>query len=170
MIAKHNFVLSLLVASLSASAASADAPIVQPGAPGQPTLPLDAEKAIEIANTKYSPVDVRFMQDMIPHHHQAIEMAALVADRTNKPEVVDAAGRINASQADEIAFMQNWLEERGETAPNPTAHHAMHTDHTMAGMATPEQMQALADANGTEFDRQFLTLMTKGKSQKPSIV
>ena len=159
MIAKHNFVLSLLIASLAVSAASADAPIVQPGAPGQPTLPLDAKKAIEIANTKYSPVDVRFMQDMIPHHHQAIEMAALVAERTNKPEVVDAAGRINASQADEIAFMQNWLEGRGETAPDPTAHHAMHTDHTMAGMATPEQMQALADANGTEFDRQFLTLM-----------
>ena len=75
MIAKHNLLLPLLIASLAASltalGASADAPIVQPGAPGQPTLPLDADKAIEIANTKYSPVDVRFMQDMIPHHHQA---------------------------------------------------------------------------------------------------
>ena len=155
MMSKYILLLSLLITSY----ASAEAPIVQPGAPGEPTQALKAEDAIRIANTKYSPVDVRFMQDMIPHHHQAIEMAALVAERTNKPEVVDAAGRINASQADEIAFMQNWLTERKETAPDPTAHHAMHTDHEMAGMATPEQMQALADAQGTDFDRLFLTLM-----------
>ena len=155
MMSKYIVLLSLLITSY----ASAEAPIVQPGAPGEPTQALKAEDAIRIANTKYSPVDVRFMQDMIPHHHQAIEMAALVAERTNKPEVVDAAGRINASQADEIAFMQNWLTERKETAPDPTAHHAMHTDHEMAGMATPEQMQALADAQGTDFDRLFLTLM-----------
>ena len=155
MMSKYIVLLSLLITSY----ASADAPIVQPGAPGEPTQALKAEDAIRIANTKYSPVDVRFMQDMIPHHHQAIEMAALVAERTNKPEVVDAAGRINASQADEIAFMQNWLTEREEIAPDPTAHHAMHTDHEMAGMATPEQMQALADAEGTDFDRLFLTVM-----------
>ena len=155
MMSKYIVLLSLLITSY----ASADAPIVQPGAPGEPTQALKAEDAIRIANTKYSPVDVRFMQDMIPHHHQAIEMAALVAERTNKPEVVDAAGRINASQADEIAFMQNWLTEREETAPDPTAPHAMHTDHEMAGMATLEQMQALADAEGTDFDRLFLTLM-----------
>ena len=155
MMSKYILLSSLLITSY----ASAEAPIVQPGAPGEPTQALKAEDAIRIANTKYSPVDVRFMQDMIPHHHQAIEMAALVAERTNKPEVVDAAGRINASQADEIAFMQNWLTERKETAPDPTAHHAMHTDHEMAGMATPEQMQALADAQGTDFDRLFLTLM-----------
>ena len=155
MMGKYILLLSLLITSY----ASADAPIVQPGAPGEPTQALKAEDAIRIANTKYSPVDVRFMQDMIPHHHQAIEMAALVAERTNKPEVVDAAGRINASQADEIAFMQNWLTEREEIAPDPTAHHAMHTDHEMAGMATPEQMQALADAEGTDFDRLFLTVM-----------
>ena len=123
---------SLLLVGFLASGALANAPIVQPGAPGQPTKALDAEQAIEIANTKYSPVDVRFMQDMIPHHHQAVEMAALVAERTNNPEVVDAAGRINAAQADEIEFMQNWLKERGEQAPDPTAHHAMHIDHEMA--------------------------------------
>ena len=63
-------------------------------------------------------------------------MAELVADRTNRPELVDVAGRINVSQRDEIEFMQQWLRERGEHVPDPTAHEAMHTTHKMAGMAT----------------------------------
>ena len=136
-----------------------DAPIVQPGAPGEPTRPLSADEAISIAGTSYSPDDVRFMQDMIPHHHQALQMAALVADRTNRPELVDVAGRIEVSQQDEIEFMQQWLAERGENVPDPTAHHAMHTEHRMAGMASPEQMADLAAASGTAFDRLFLQLM-----------
>jgi uncharacterized protein (DUF305 family) len=137
----------------------AQAPIIQPGAPGDSPRELSAEEAIEIADTSYSPADAQFMHDMIPHHHQAIEMAALVADRTNRPELIDAAGRINASQGDEIEFMQQWLRERGERVPDPTAHEAMHTDHSMAGMATPEQMAELAAAEATAFDRLFLTLM-----------
>jgi uncharacterized protein (DUF305 family) len=136
-----------------------DAPIIHPGAPGTPAKELSPEEAIEIADSSYSPDDVRFMQDMIPHHHQAIEMAALVADRTNRPEIIDAAGRINGSQNDEIAFMQQWLQSRGEDVPEPTAHEAMHTTHKMAGMATPEQMAELAQSEGTDFDRLFLTLM-----------
>jgi len=142
-----------------ASLVAAGSPIVHPGAPGEPTRELSAEEAIRIANTSYSPADSQFMQDMIPHHHQAIEMAALVADRTNNPDLIDVAGRINASQDDEIAFMQNWLRERGEPVPEPTAHDAMHTTHKMAGMATPEQMAELAAAKGIDFDRLFLTLM-----------
>jgi uncharacterized protein (DUF305 family) len=149
--------LALLLATLSAQAQ--DAPIVQPGAPGEPSQELSAEQAISIAGTSYSPDDVRFMQDMIPHHHQALEMAALVADRTNRPELVDVAGRINVSQQDEIEFMQGWLAERGENVPDPAAHHAMHIEHRMAGMASPEQMANLAAASGTAFDRLFLQLM-----------
>ena len=99
------------------------------------------------------------MQDMIPHHQQAVEMAGLVADRTNRPELSDAAGRINLSQRDEIEFMEKWLRHRGETVPDPSDHAAMHTDHRMAGMATPEQMAELAASRGTDFDRQFLRLM-----------
>jgi uncharacterized protein (DUF305 family) len=137
----------------------AQVPIIQPGAPGDPVRELNADEAIEIADTSYSPADAPFMQDMIPHHHQALEMAALVADRTNRPELIDAAGRINASQGDEIEFMQQWLRERGERVPEPTAHEAMHTSHEMAGMASPEQMAELAAAEGTAFDRLFLTLM-----------
>ncbi len=142
-----------------AAAYEAQVPIIQPGAPGEPARELSAAEAIEIANTGFSPDDSRFMQDMIPHHHQAVEMAALVADRTNRPELIDVAGRIDASQGDEIEFMQQWLRERGEKVPDPTAHEAMHTDHEMAGMATPEQMAELAASDGTAFDRLFLKLM-----------
>lgn len=144
---------------LASAAAAADSPIVLPGAPGEPARELTADEAIAIASTSYSPADARFMQDMIPHHHQAVEMAALVAERTNRPELIDVAGRIDASQADEIEFMQQWLRERGERVPEPTAHDAMHTSHAMAGMATPAQMAELAAVEGTDFDRLFLTLM-----------
>ncbi len=135
------------------------APIVQPGAPGEPVRDLSANEAVQIASNSYSPADVQFMQDMIPHHHQAIEMSQLVAERTNNAEVIEIAGRIDASQGDEIEFMQTWLSDRGEAVPDPTAHHAMHTSHQMAGMASPEQMAQLADTNGAEFDRLFLQLM-----------
>ncbi len=149
--------LALLIVSTCALAQ--EAPILNPGAPGEPSQEMSAEQAISIAGTSYSPDDVRFMQDMIPHHHQALQMAELVADRTNRPELVDVAGRINASQKDEIEFMQQWLSERGESVPDPTAHHAMHMSHQMAGMASPEQMADLAAADGTAFDRLFLQLM-----------
>jgi uncharacterized protein (DUF305 family) len=141
------------------SAAFADVPILQPGAPGDTPRQISPAEAIRIARTSHSPDDVRFMQDMIPHHHQAVEMAALVADRTNNSELIDVAGRIDAAQGDEIAFMQNWLRERGEPMPQPDAHHAMHTSHQMAGMATPEQMAELAAAESAAFDQLFLQLM-----------
>ena len=152
-----SFVVLLLLAL--ASTGVAQVPIVHPGAPGEPVRELSAEEAIEIADNSYSPDDVQFMWDMIPHHHQALEMAELVAERTNRPELLDVAGRINASQGDEIEFMQGWLRDRGEEVPDPTAHHAMHTSHQMAGMASPEQMTELAAAEGIDFDRLFLQLM-----------
>jgi len=142
-----------------ATVAMAQVPIIQPGAPGDSARELSAEEAIEIANTSYSPDEVQFMQDMIPHHNQATQMADLVADRTNRPELVDVAGRINVSQRDEIDFMGQWLRKRGERVPDPTAHDAMQTDHKMAGMATPQQMAELAAVESTDFDRMFLQLM-----------
>jgi len=141
------------------TAATAQTPIVQPGAPGESAQELTADEAIDIAVTSHSPDDVRFMQDMIPHHNQAVQMADLVEDRTNRPEVVDAAGRITLSQQDEMEFMEQWLSDRGEPVPDPTDHGAMHTSHRMAGMATPEQMAELAASEGTDFDRMFLQLM-----------
>ena len=143
----------------AATLAADQSPIVQPGKPGEPARELTAEEAINVAVSSYSPYDVRFMQDMIPHHQQAVQMAALVADRTNRPELTDAAGRISLSQRDEMEFMEQWLTDRGEPLPDPSDHAAMHTDQRMAGMASPEQMTDLAAATGTAFDRLFLQLM-----------
>ena len=158
-IASNRAAASAILLGFSVFALAQEVPIVQPGPPGEAPRTLTADEAIEVANTSYSPDDVTFMQDMIPHHNQAMQMAELVAERTNRPEIVDVAGRINVSQQDEIQFMQQWLRERGERVPSPTAHDAMHTDHRMAGMATPRQMEDLAAASGTDFDRMFLQLM-----------
>jgi uncharacterized protein (DUF305 family) len=153
---------SLLYVALLAAASApalAQVSIVNPGAPGQDPRELSADEAVRIAASRHSPADVRFMQDMIPHHHQALELAALVGGRTNSPALIEAAGRIESSQRDEIAFMQQWLAERGERVPDPRSHAAMHTSHEMAGMVSAEDMAALARAEGTEFDRQFLQRM-----------
>jgi uncharacterized protein (DUF305 family) len=149
-----------LLLSASGIAHAQSAPIVQPGAPGQASKTLTAEQATKLAEASYTASDAAFMQHMIVHHQQAVEMAVLVKDRTNTEELVEIAGRIEASQADEIAFMKGWLGERGEPLEDPKmAGHGAHKHHMMAGMASPEQMKALEAAKGVEFDRQFLTLM-----------
>jgi uncharacterized protein (DUF305 family) len=150
---------SAILLGYAAAGLADDAPIVLPGAPGEAAQTISAAEAIEVSNTSYSKDDVQFLTDMIPHHNQAVQMADLVADRTNRPELVDVAGRIDVSQADEIDFMQQWLRTRGESVPEPTAHSAMHTSHKMAGMASPEDMAKLAEQKGTDFDRMFLSLM-----------
>ena len=136
-----------------------DVPILQPGAPGNATRQIDAETAVAIANSSYTVADVDFMQDMIIHHHQALLMAILAAQSTNNQAILDLAGRIDVSQADEINFMQGWLQEREEQVPDPIAEHSEHTHHNMMGMATPEQMAQLAELKSTDFDRLFLQLM-----------
>lgn len=110
-----------------------------------------------------SPADVRFMQGMIHHHAQAIEMVNLMAARTKMPAMLSLGERINVSQRDEIAMMQNWLREHHESAPDPLPHLGMdmgdHDMPMMPGMLTKAQMDALAAAKGAEFDRLFLTGM-----------
>ncbi|MEL7480737.1 MAG: DUF305 domain-containing protein [Pseudomonadota bacterium] len=151
-----------------------DAPIVLPGAPGEDVRELSADEAVEIAESSYSPDDVVFMTEMIPHHAQAVEMANLVEARSNHPEITDIAGRIKASQSDEIEFMKGWLSERDQPVPGAEdggdhgehgghgAHHGM-DEAAMArmGMATGAQMATLAEVEGVEFDRLFLTLMIR---------
>ena len=148
----------LLMPSVSISGIS-DVPILQPGAPGNATREIDAETAVAIANSSYTVADVDFMQDMIIHHHQALLMAKLAAPSTNNQAIRDLAGRIDVSQADEISFMQGWLQQREEQVPDPTAEHSEHTHHNMMGMATPEEMTQLAESKSTDFDRLFLQLM-----------
>ena len=145
-------------------AADPNVAIVQPGAPGQAGRVLDAAEAAKIAANSYSRDDVRFLQDMIPHHAQAVEMVALIKGRTNNEDMIAIGDRIDTAQADEMAFMRDWLTERGETVPAAHAHHGgedTHMFHADMGMATPEQMAELATLEGTAFDEMFLRLMIR---------
>lgn len=146
------------VALPAAAMANDPAPIVQPGLPGQASRTLTAEEATKLTDTRYAPGDVAFMQHMIVHHEQAVEMAALVKQRTNNAAIVKIANRIDASQKDEMKFMTTWLTERKE----PLQMAGMEHHHqAMKGMATPEEMAALAASSGTAFDQLFLKLMVK---------
>jgi uncharacterized protein (DUF305 family) len=165
--------MTLLIAAACAHQPSqmadepAPRPVVQPGAPGEETRTVDAEEARVASRTAHTEADVRFMRDMIHHHEQAVEMAALVEGRTERPEIHLLARRIELAQRDEIAWMNRWLRQRGEEVPEAGDHpgdhpHHVHHEHhhhghvDMPGMLTPEQMAQLAAARGDEFDRLFL--------------
>jgi uncharacterized protein (DUF305 family) len=107
------------------------------------------------AGPGFTVADVRFMQDMIGHHAQAITMAALATTRAQSNHVLRLAQKIDISQRDEIGFMQEWLRGRGQAVPDSAQAHAMQ----MPGMLTPAQMTQLAATRGRDFDRLFLRFM-----------
>lgn len=133
--------------------------IVQPGAPGAETRDISAARASDLSRVQHTAADVKFMQGMIGHHRQAVEMSALVPSRTTSPSLRLLAERIDVSQADEIKMMEQWLKDRGQPLPGEHAHHA--PGGMMPGMLTPEEMARLAAANGPEFDRLFLEGMIR---------
>ena len=146
------------VLTLGVAASQAQPPIVQPGAPGEPSRSISAAEASDLAGIRFTAADVTFMQGMIPHHAQALEMTALLDARTASDTMRQMARRIELSQEDEIAMMQEWLRERGQTVTETDAHHAPGW-MPMPGMLTPDEMDRLAAADGVEFDRLFLELM-----------
>lgn len=136
------------------------APIVQPGAPGQPSQVITPEKAADLSHVQYTGADIKFMQGMIGHHQQAVEMVAMVPQRTSWADLKMLAKRIDLSQQDEIGMMEHWLQVRGQQVPARNAMH-MHGAMLMPGMLTPDEMKQLQEANGSEFDRLFLEGMIK---------
>jgi uncharacterized protein (DUF305 family) len=144
----------------AATAVASHPPIVQPGAPGQASHEITADKAADLSHVQFTDADAKFMQGMIGHHAQAIEMTDLLYSRTNRDDMRALAKRIDISQADEINMMKHWLEVRGQEVPNEHAHH-MHGATLMPGMLTQEEMDRLAAAKGDEFDRLFLEGMIK---------
>jgi uncharacterized protein (DUF305 family) len=134
--------------------------VVQPGAPGQSGRSLSAEDLRSLSPPAHTPADTRFMQRMIPHHAQALGMAALVKDRTTNADLTLLARRIEVSQQDEIDQMSRWLRDRGEEVPQAHASHEGH-DTLMPGMLNAEQMGQLVAARDTRFDRLFLEFMIR---------
>src|SRR5262245_20757052 len=135
-------------------------PIVQPGAPGEPSKVIETAQATDLSHVQATDADVKFMQGMIGHHQQAVEMVALIPTHTTNPEMQLLGKRIDLSQQDEIKMMKRWLEVRGKEIPSEHAMHE-HGATMMPGMLTAEEMTRLEAATGREFDRLFLEGMMK---------
>ncbi|MCM3871962.1 MAG: DUF305 domain-containing protein [Pyrinomonadaceae bacterium] len=144
--------------------------VVQPGAPGKPTRTLTPSTRATLPPG--SPADIQFMQDMIMHHAQAVEMTDLIGSHTDNKDLRSLGARISSSQSDEIKFMKRWLAARGEPISPPMPEMSgmagmarmdmsNHPMALMPGMLTPKQMGALKKAKGEEFDRLFLTGMVQ---------
>ncbi len=167
IVAVYSCVLIAVSGANAQSPAPAKPVVVQPGAPGKPTRVLPAKTKAKLP--PLSTADIQFMQGMIMHHAQAVEMTALIESHTENKDVRSLGARISHSQSDEIAFMKRWLVSRGQPISDLTSDmHKMHMNHKnmshaqmmlMPGMLTAEQMEALRNAKGEEFDRLFLTGM-----------
>ncbi|GLX94549.1 DUF305 domain-containing protein [Herbidospora sp. NBRC 101105] len=132
-----------------------DAPVIVPGKPGEVAATLTPGQTFApLPSPTINATDVRYVQDMIVHHRQALEMAALAPDRAQSARLKSLADRIYDAQGPEIKAMTTWLEEEGLREPD---HHADHA--TMPGMATPAQLTDLRNAKGESFDTLFVTLM-----------
>ncbi|MFD6225415.1 DUF305 domain-containing protein [Streptomyces sp. NPDC060232] len=143
------------------------ASIVAPGRPGEKSRTLTPEQAAR-AKPDDSPnaADHAYVRRMIEHHRQALTMSALAPDRASADRVKRLAERILAAQKPEIGAMEKWSARHpeapaGSGGPSAGHGHGHAQDHAaMPGMATEQQLKALTDARGADFDRLFLTLMT----------
>ncbi len=162
--------LTLIAALLGVAAIAAqgqEAPaVVQPGAPGHASKAVSPnEPPAQLREP--TEADVKFMQGMIMHHGQAVEMTKLVAAKSHNPEVLELAKKIDISQTDEMGFMKRWLQDRGKPISEMEDMPGMDVSSmmpAMPGMLTKAQMDALRKANGAEFDHLFLTGMIQHHS------
>lgn len=160
-------VLFLTLAACASPAVDSEPRIVRPGAPGQGSQVVTT--ADVGAPHPHTAADVRFMQDMVIHHIQALEMSSLIRDRAGSPDILLLGRRISVSQQDEIAIARRWLEDRGEAVPEVAGtppgtqqdgtHDHTAIDHYMPGMLSAAQMEHLAASSGRDFDILFLAAM-----------
>ncbi|MEU0834762.1 DUF305 domain-containing protein [Streptomyces sp. NPDC005969] len=129
--------------------------VLAPGKPGEPAQTLSVEEAVKAAG-KDTPnsADFRYVQMMIQHHAQALELTALVPSRASSASVKRLAERISAAQKPEIGAMEGWLTHNGGEKRSGGHDHA-----GMPGMATEAQLKELRAAEGKAFDKLFLQLM-----------
>lgn len=138
--------------------------ILQPGSPGDAMETIGPEDVPEGAEWNHS--DAGFVQAMVPHHAQALEMCALARSRAESPQVLALARRIRGAQGPEIVTLAAWLEQRGLAVPTidddpKEFDHGEHGHTPMAGMLTAEQMVELREAQGRRFDELFLRGMIR---------
>ncbi|MBF8193210.1 DUF305 domain-containing protein [Nonomuraea sp. K274] len=135
--------------------ADSTAPVIAPGRPGEQAKTLSPQDAATaVPSPTANAADVKYVQDMVVHHRQALDMALLAPNRADSATLKGLAERISAAQGPEIQYMTTWLRDLEQQVPD---HHATHDG--MPGMATPEQLEALKAAKSKDFDRMFLQLM-----------
>lgn len=140
----------------SAPQADSTAPVLAPGRPGEEARTLSPGEAVTaVPKPVMNAADVKYLQDMVVHHQQALDMSILVPNRATSARIKALASRIKDTQGPEIQFMRGLLQEQGQRIPD---HHTAHEG--MPGMATPEQLDRLKAASGQAFDEQFLQLMS----------
>ena len=137
--------------------------VIEPGRPGESAGVTDSDKVRMPDGQVYNAVDVAFVQMMIVHHQQAVQMADLAPGRAGNKQLGALADRISAAQKPEISVLRQWLTDRQLPETDPNHDHA-----TMPGMQTDAAMASLTAAKGAEFDRKFADMMTvhhKGAQQ-----
>ncbi|MFB8387382.1 DUF305 domain-containing protein [Microbacterium sp. NPDC055910] len=151
--------LTACTAEPEASAPVPTAPVIQPGAPGEPNRTLSPEEAAAIQSEPHNDADVVFVRDMMHHHSQALIMTSYVEERTSNRDIRLLAERMDMSQSAELERFEAWLQARGEAPRDPDAGHAAHAD--MPGLLTDAELAQLEAARDAAFDRLFLELMIK---------
>ncbi|KAF0966150.1 DUF305 domain-containing protein [Rhodococcus sp. T7] len=117
-----------------------------------------ATSSVVESQARFNNADIAFLNGMYPHHAQAVEMADVVAGRTDNTDVVALAAAIKAAQQPEMERMTAWLQQWGQPVPASGMDHGSSMDHG-DGMMSADRMAALMALSGTEFDRQWLTMM-----------
>ncbi len=119
-------------------------------APGSHSSMMGADK--EDARGTLSDADIMFLQMMIPHHQQAVDMGTVAETRASNPQVRALAAQIKAEQAPEIAQMKQWLSDAG--LPTKASADMMHS--MGGGVLSDAEMTALENATGPAFDKLYL--------------
>ena len=118
----------------------------------------------------HNPDDVAFVQQMIPHHTEAVDMAKLVASRSKNPQFIDLASRIEKGLDPGIQQMQGWLTAWNASMPGMSSSSmpGMSGDSmpgmsggSMPGMMSAGEMKQLEQAKGAEFDKMWVDMMIK---------
>lgn len=137
------------------------APVVQLGGPGGTNRELTEDEIDALDEPTHTKADVAFVQNMIPHHEQALTMIDLVDARTDGTDLPKLTKRMAISQLDEITQLETWLTQRGEELPGAHHEHGSGHDTLMPGMLTEAELAQLRGARGARFDRLFLQYMIR---------
>lgn len=131
-------------------------PVIRPGRPGESADVVQPNQLTPQSGARHNAADVLFVRMMVPHHEQALRMAALVPSRAGGTGVISVADRIRASQQPEVEVLRSWLRDRNLSPDVESGHE----HHTMHGMQSPAAIAALTSATGTAFDRMFIEMMS----------